>query len=173
MEATVFASSPSRNNGRLNWMSTEFRHIVRLIDKDLDGTKNVAYALTEIKGVGVRLADAIAKKADIPPEKRLGYLSDAEIKKIEDIMRKPSEYGLPSWLLNYRKDLETGKDTHLITSELDLRVKTDIEMMKNMRSWRGYRHAYGLRVRGQRTRTTGRSGKALGVKKKALEKPAE
>ena len=57
---------------------------------------------------------------------------------------------------------------HLITADLVLRTKTDIDDAKNIRSWRGYRHAYGLKVRGQRTKTTGRSGKSLGVKKKAL-----
>jgi len=44
----------------------------------------------------------------------------------------------------------------------------DIDKMKEIKSWRGYRHAYGLKVRGQRTKTTGRAGKALGVKKKTL-----
>jgi len=147
-------------------MSTEFRHIIRLIGKDLDGTRNVAYALTQVKGIGIRLADAIAKRAGIPLEKRLGFLSDTEIEKIEEIVRNPEDYGLPGWLLNRRKDLETGKDVHLITSDLDLRVKSDIETMKAIRSWRGYRHSHGLRVRGQKTRTTGRAGKTVGVSKK-------
>ena len=40
--------------------------------------------------------------------------------------------------------------------------------MKEIRNWRGIRHALGLKVRGQRTRTSGRSGKAVGVKKKAI-----
>jgi small subunit ribosomal protein S13 len=44
----------------------------------------------------------------------------------------------------------------------------DIDQAKEIKSWRGYRHAYGLKVRGQRTKTTGRAGKALGVKKKAI-----
>jgi len=48
----------------------------------------------------------------------------------------------------------------------------DIEQMKNIKSWKGYRHAYGLKVRGQRTKTTGRAGKALGVKKKDLQAKA-
>jgi small subunit ribosomal protein S13 len=75
--------------------------------------------------------------------------------------------------LNRRKDLETGKDGHLISADLVLRNKMDIEQMKGIKSWRGYRHAYGLRVRGQRTKTTGRAGKALGVKKKTLmQRPA-
>jgi small subunit ribosomal protein S13 len=75
---------------------------------------------------------------------------------------------LPAWLFNRRKDAESGKDSHLISADLVLRTKVDIEQMKNIRSWRGYRHAYGLKVRGQRTKTTGRAGKALGVKKKEL-----
>jgi len=57
---------------------------------------------------------------------------------------------------------------HLLSADLVLRTKMDIDDAKNIRSWRGYRHAYGLKVRGQRTKTTGRAGKALGVKKKAI-----
>jgi small subunit ribosomal protein S13 len=44
--------------------------------------------------------------------------------------------------------------------------------MKDIRTWKGIRHSLGLKVRGQRTRTTGRSGKAVGVKKKVLMEAA-
>jgi len=147
-------------------MSTEFKHIIRLINKDLDGSKSVVYALTQIKGINIRLANAIVKKAGIPLEERLGFLSDAQIRRIEEIVRNLEDYDLPVWLLNRRKDPQTGKDIHLTTSDLDLQVKADIERMKSMKSWRGYRHAYGLKVRGQRTRTTGRRGKTVGVRKR-------
>ncbi len=147
-------------------MSTEFRHIVRVIDKDLDGTKTVAEALSDVKGVGLRLADIIAKKAGISPEMRIGYLSEEKIEEIEKIIGNPAQYGIPSWLFNRRKDLETGKDKHLISSDIDLQVKADIEREKSIWSWRGYRHAYGLKVRGQRTRTTGRTGKTVGVSRR-------
>ncbi len=147
-------------------MSTEFRHIVRLVGNDLDGSANVVYALTQIKGINIRLANAVVKKANIPLEKRVGFLSDTEIRRIEDTMRNLADYGFPVWLLNRRKDPDTGKDIHLTTSDLDLQIKADIEAMKSARSWRGYRHAYGLKVRGQRTRTTSRKGKVVGVRKK-------
>ncbi len=153
-------------------MAEEFKHIVRLAGKDLDGTLKVAYALTKIKGINIRLANAIVNKAEIPSEKRLGFLLDTEIKKLEEIVKNVQDYDFPSWLLNYRKNPETGEDTHLITSDLDLQIKTNIEKMKEIRSWRGYRHAYGLKVRGQKTRTTGRKGKAVGVKKKKEVRPA-
>jgi small subunit ribosomal protein S13 len=153
-------------------MSEEFRHILRIIDADADGTLKVPFALTEIKGISLSLANAILKKARIDPEKRAGFLTDAEVEKIEEIIREPSKYGMPGWLLNRRKESETGKDAHLISADLVLRTKMDIDQMKEIKSWRGYRHAYGLKVRGQHTKTTGRSGKALGVKKKLLVRPS-
>jgi len=152
-------------------MSEEFRHILRVTDTDVDGTLKACYALTKIKGISLSLANAILRKAGINPDTRAGFLTETEIEKIEGIVNEPAKHGLPSWLLNRRKDLETGKDLHLITADLVLRTKTDIEQVKEMRSWRGYRHSYGLKVRGQRTKTTGRKGKALGVKKKELIRP--
>ena len=147
-------------------MSREFRHIVRVTDTDIDGTLKVGYALTKIKGVSISLANAILKKAEVNPEIRLGLLSEEQVRKIEEILKNPTKYGIPSWLLNRRKDLKTGKDLHLLSSDLVLRTKMDIDLMKKIKSWRGYRHAYGLKVRGQRTRTTGRTGKTVGVRKK-------
>ena len=147
-------------------MSREFRHIVRVTDTDIDGTLKVGYALTKIKGVSISLANAILKKAEVNPEIRLGLLSEEQVRKIEEILENPAKYGIPSWLLNRRKDLETGKDLHLLSSDLVLRTKMDIDLMKKIKSWRGYRHAHGLKVRGQRTRTTGRTGKTVGVRKK-------
>ncbi len=116
----------------------------------------------------ISLANAILKKAGVNPEKRAGFLTEPEIEKVEEMIKDPVKFGLPGWMLNRRKDLATGKDTHVISADLVLRTKLDIEEAKDMKSWRGYRHAYGLKVRGQRTKTTGRSGKALGVKKKQL-----
>jgi len=149
-------------------MSKEFRHIVRIAETDLDGTLKINHALSLIKGVGIGLADVIIKKAGVSPEARIGFLSEPEIEKLEDIIKKPGKYSLPGWLLNRSKDIQTGKDLHLVGSDLTLQIKNDIEEMKKIRSWRGYRHAYGLKVRGQRTKVTGRTGKAVGVKKKAL-----
>lgn len=147
-------------------MSKEFRHILRISGADVDGTLKIPYALTKIKGINLNFANAILKKAGINPDVRAGFLTEAEVKKIEEVMKEPTKFGLLNWLLNRRKDLETGKDLHLISADLALKNKTDIDRVKGIKSWRGYRHAYGLKVRGQRTRTTGRKGKAVGVKVK-------
>ena len=136
---------------------------------DMQGTLKTVYALTKIKGISLSLSNAILKKAGVNPDVRVGFLTETEINKIEDIIKEPTKYNLPNWLFNRRKDAETGKDTHLTSADLILRAKTDIDQEKAIRSWRGYRHAYGLKVRGQHTKTTGRAGKSLGVKKKTLQ----
>jgi small subunit ribosomal protein S13 len=61
--------------------------------------------------------------------------------------------------------MDNGGNNHFITSDLDFAVSNDIEREKSVMSWRGYRHMFGLKVRGQCTRTTGRRGGAVGVKK--------
>jgi small subunit ribosomal protein S13 len=149
-------------------MSKEFQHILRIADTDLDGTQKVGFALLNIKGVGIRFADAVLKKAGVNKNARLGFLSETDLEKIKAILKTPSKYDLPSWLLNRSRDVGTGNDLHQIGSDLVLQTKTDIDQMKSIKSWRGFRHAHGLRVRGQRTKTTGRKGKAVGVKKKRL-----
>jgi len=149
-------------------MSQEFRHILRIAGSDVAGTLKTVYALTEIKGISISLSNAILRKANVNPDLRVGFLAESDVERIEEIIDDPAKHNLPVWLFNRRKDTETGKDIHLTTSELVLKTKTDIEQAKEIRSWRGYRHAYSLKVRGQHTKTTGRAGKALGVKKKTL-----
>jgi small subunit ribosomal protein S13 len=150
-------------------MSQEYRHILRIMGTDMQGTLKTVYALTKIKGISLRLSNAILKKAGVNPDLRVGFITENEVNKIEEIIKEPTKYGLPHWLFNRRKDAETGKDTHLISADLMLKTKMDIDQAKDIRSWRGYRHAYGLKVRGQRTKTTGRAGKSLGVKKKTFQ----
>jgi small subunit ribosomal protein S13 len=151
-------------------MSREFQHIIRFAGTDINGTQPVTYALTSVKGVGIKLANAIIEKTGINPETRMGFLSSSEVEKIEDVLENPLKYSIPIWLLNRQKDKETGKNIHLLGSDLVLQTKNDIDDQKKIRSWRGFRHSYGLKVRGQRTRTTGRRGKAIGVKKKQRER---
>jgi small subunit ribosomal protein S13 len=153
-------------------MSQEYRHILRIMGTDTSGTLKTSYAVAQIKGVSSSLSNAVLKKAGVNPDQRVGFLTESDLSKIEDVIKDPVKYGIPAWMFNRRKDSESGKDMHVLSAELAFKIKTDIDGAKEIRSWRGYRHAYGLKVRGQRTKTTGRAGKALGVKKKTLlQKP--
>ena len=151
-------------------MSREFQHIIRFAGTDIRGTQPVTYALTNVKGIGIQLASIIVEKSGINPDARMGFLSNADVEKIEDIITNPSKHGIPAWLLNRRKDMDTGDNLHLMGTDLIVQTKNDIDGMKKMRSWKGFRHSYGLKVRGQRTKSTGREGKAMGVKKKQVQR---
>ncbi len=152
-------------------MSREFNYIVRLHGTNIDGTKMVPYALTEVKGVGIRLARSIVKQLGLDATERLGVLSDADVKKLETAIDDPASIGLPTWMLNRRKDPMTGDDLHVLASDLDLMNKDDIDLMRETRNWKGERHARGLKVRGQRTKTTGRTGRSVGVSKSKARQP--
>jgi len=139
---------------------------------NIDGTKRLVYGITRIRGVGPSYASAIVRASELKPELRMGDLSEAEVQKLEDVMKEPAKYGLPSRLFNRRKDVESGHDKHLIGADLALSVKTDIDFMTDIRTWKGVRHSLGLKVRGQSTRTTGRKGRAVGVAKKVIMEAA-
>ena len=49
-------------------MPKEFQHIIRIVNTDLYGTQKIVYALTNIKGIGIKLANVIVKKANIDPK---------------------------------------------------------------------------------------------------------
>lgn len=144
---------------------TEFRGILRIFNVDLVGSNPVKQELTKIKGVGPSIAIAILYKAKIPPNLRVGQLSDEQIERLEDIIKNIESY-FPSFLLNRRFDRVDGKDHHLIGSDLTFTQQQDIDFEKSIGSWRGYRHSYGLKVRGQRTKSTGRRSRPIGVRRK-------
>jgi len=140
---------------------------------DIPGERKILIGLTQIRGIGYNFANAILDSLKINPNTNVGYLSDSEVQSIEKILKDPSAVNFPSWFLNRRKDVETGKDTHLITSDIAFTVRKDVEREKAANSWRGFRHTFGLKVRGQRTRTTGRKGGAVGVAKSGKVLPVK
>ncbi|MGD9395976.1 MAG: 30S ribosomal protein S13 [Candidatus Thorarchaeota archaeon] len=149
-------------------MSEEYRHIVRVSGSDIDGQENLLQGLTRVRGVGLRLSRAIITKLGMDPSQRFGYLADAQIKKIEKIIKDPVASGFPDWYVNRPRDRMSGRMLHLTGSDLDFAHRSDIDRLRRIKSWRGIRHSLGLRVRGQHTRTTGRGGMAVGVSRKKI-----
>ena len=150
----------------MSLLSSSFRHIIRIIGTDIDGNKRLDMGLTDIPGVDIRLAQAILHIADMDQTSRVGFLGDRDVKKLEDIITDPSNNGVPKWLLNRQKDPHTGEDLHLLGARLKLMTKTDIDLLMKLKTYKGIRHSLGLKVRGQRTRTTGRKGRVVGVRLK-------
>jgi small subunit ribosomal protein S13 len=153
-------------------LTVEYQYLVRIVGNDIPGERKMVVGLTQIRGVGYMFANTILNLLKINPNQRIGYLSSEQVKSIESVIKNPSASNFPSWFLNRRKDVETGEDKHLITSDIAFTVRNDVEREKTSGSWRGIRHMFGLKVRGQRTRCTGRKGGAVGVAKGGKIMPA-
>jgi len=147
------------------------KQLVRIANSDLDGSKGVMYALRKIKGIGFMMANAICASVGVEKNKKIGELSAEEISKIEEIIRNPKD--IPSWMYNRRKDYDDGTDKHLLTTNLNFAKEFDIKRLQKIKSYKGLRHAWGLPVRGQKTRANFRRGTSVGVVKKAAKVPSK
>ncbi|RKF83006.1 40S ribosomal protein S18 [Golovinomyces cichoracearum] len=139
------------------------------------------YALTNIKGVGRRYSNLVCKKADVDLNKRAGELTSEELERIVTsrfpefildyilknlVIQNPTQYKIPSWFLNRQRDIVDGKNFQILANGVDSKLREDLERLKKIRAHRGLRHYWGLRVRGQHSKTTGRRGRTVGVSKK-------
>merc|ERR1712199_105957 len=130
---------------------SEFQHILRVLNTNIDGRHKVPFAITAIRGIGRRFANIICKKA--------------EIEKIATIINRPLQF-IPPWMVNRTKDIKDGKTTHVCANNLDSKLRDSLERLWKIKAHRGLRHGWGLRVRGQKTCTTGRKGRTVGVARK-------
>lgn len=149
--------------------------IVRIGGRDVKGNTSLRHALIKMKGVNFPFANAICTVMDLNPKNKIGKFSKDQIKEIEEVAKNPKKNNIPDWILNRRRDPETGENKHLIGADLELQEKFDIRKMKKMKSYKGIRHAHGLPVRGQKTKGTFRSkGSTVGViKKKQLPEKSD
>ncbi len=148
----------------------EFRHLVRVANTDLDGNKPIMYALRKIKGVGFMFSNMVCSIAGVNKNQKAGTLSNPEVAKLDEVITDPLNHGAPEWMVNRRRDLETGEAKHVLTSDLDFEKQGDYKRLQKIKSYRGLRLHAGLPVRGQRTksnfRRSKRKGGSLGVKRK-------
>lgn len=140
--------------------------IVRILSKDIEGGKQVLAGLAEIKGMSWSFANAVCNKLNIDKNSKIGDIKEEKINEIKEFVKNPD---IPSFLINRRNDLDSGENKHLMGSNLDLRKSFDIKRERKIKSYKGFRHALGLTVNGQRTRGNFRKNKSkgVGIKKKS------
>ncbi len=145
------------------------RPIVRLIDSDIKGYLPLRRAVWEITGIGFSYGNAVArvfeKVTGIDWNFPIGNLNDEQLKILEDIIKNPEKYNIPSWLYNRRRDPYDGKDYHIVGEEVKIKEKFDIKREIELGTYKGWRHKLGQPVRGQRTRSHFRKGMTVGVQR--------
>ena len=146
----------------------DLRYFVRIGQTDLDGTKSVERSLTEMNGIGRRAARIIADKADVDRRATFGALDDEDIEAVVSLVEGFADE-VPDWMANHRNDFFAGETTHEVGNDLELTRRQDINRMKMINSYKGVRHKRGQKVRGQRTRSTGRTEGTIGVNVEAIK----
>jgi len=143
--------------------------VVRILSEDIEGGMKIYAGLTKIKGISWSLSNAACRAMGIDKNRKIGSLSQEEIKKISEFLKKPK---IPTFLLNRNLDFETGEDMHKVGTDLELQTEFDIKRLKKIKSYRGVRHSAGLPTRGQRTKSNFRKNrrKGAGIKKKGKKK---
>ena len=117
--------------------------MARISNVTIPSDKQVQVSLTYIYGIGPKFAVDILTKAKIDPTKRVKDLTEDEERKIRDVI--DSDF--------------------VVEGDLHRQVTNNIKRLKDVNSYRGIRHKANLPVRGQRTRTNGRTkrGKRIAV----------
>ncbi len=141
----------------------KIKRIVRLFSTDIDGNFKVEKALRKIKGIGFSMSRAVCMSAGVDGTAKIGLLDDASLKNLEKTIKSAQ---FPEWMLHRRKDVEKGTSNHIIGVEIDLKKMEDINTMKRIKSYKGVRHELGQPVRGQRTKSSFRTQKTVGVSRK-------
>jgi len=93
----------------------ELKYFVRVANTDLDGRKAILEALRKIRGVDVMFSNAVCAMAGVDKALKAGYLNDAQVKKLDEVVTNPGKFGFPAWMFNRRKDKDDGTNKHLIT----------------------------------------------------------
>jgi small subunit ribosomal protein S13 len=149
----------------------DIQYFVRIGQADLDGTKSVERSLTGLNGIGRRAARIIADKAGVDRRATFGGLEQEQIDEVVEIVEGFADE-VPDYLANHRNDFFDGETTHQIGNDLELTRRQDINRMKMIDSYKGIRHKRGRKVRGQRTKSTGRTEGTIGVNVEAIKEEA-
>ncbi len=122
--------------------------MARIAGVNIPTGKRVVIALQYIHGIGSTMAQEITEKVNIPAERRVNELSDAEVLMLR----------------------ETIDRDYIVEGDLRRETAMNIKRLMDLGCYRGLRHRRSLPVRGQRTHTNARTrkgpAKAIAGKKK-------
>jgi len=111
--------------------------VARIAGVNLPTNKRVVIALQYIHGIGPTIAQDIVGKVNLPTERRVSQLTDAEVLQIREIIDRD----------------------YMVEGDLRREVQLNIKRLMDLGCYRGLRHRKGLPVRGQRTHTNARTRK--------------
>lgn len=111
--------------------------MARIAGVNIPTSKRVEVALTYIHGIGRTKAREICAKAQIPAERRVNEMTDAEVVQVRELI----------------------DNNYMVEGDLRREVAMNIKRLMDLGCNRGVRHRKGLPVRGQNTHNNARTRK--------------
>lgn len=127
--------------------------MARISGVTIPNEKQILFSLCYVYGIGRKTSEDILTKANVELTVRTKDLTDGEISRIQEVIN----------------------ERHIVEGELHRIVSANIKRLKDVKTYRGMRHAASLPSRGQRTRTNARTrrGKKLTVGGTAKKAPSK
>ena len=145
-------------------------NLLRIMGTDLDADYTLLFGLAKIKGISFMFANATCKALGFNRDTKIGDLSEKEVEKLEDFLANPKKEGIPEWLLNSRKDVQTGENLHYVGKDIEYNALQLRRRLAKTKSYRAIRTKHKLTMRGQRTKSNFRRLKTIrSMKSKAAE----
>ena len=120
---------------------------MRIVGVTIPDEKRVDIALSYIYGIGRKNVVDVLKKAEVASEKRAKTLTEDEVKRLTKVL-----------------------EAYKIEGDLKAEIAGNVRRLRDIGSYRGMRHAHGLPVRGQRTRSNARTKRGKRVTIGAIKK---
>lgn len=139
--------------------------LIRIMGTDIKAGSTLLYGFAKIKGVSIMFSNAICNVLKFDKNRKISSLTEKETEKLEEFLSNTKKEGIPEWLLNQRKDLETGENLHFVSKDIDYNLLQLRRRLGKLKTYKGLRLRAGLPVRGQRTKSNFRKNKTLAAMK--------
>jgi len=140
-------------------------NLIRIVGTDINSELSLLYGLSKIKGISIMFANAICTILKYDKNAKISSLSEKDIEKLEEFLSNPIKTGVPTWLLNQRKEHVSGEDFHLVSKDIDFNMLQLKRRVGKLKTYKALRYRANLPVRGQRTKSNFRRNKTIAAMK--------
>lgn len=139
--------------------------LIRIVGTDINSELTLLYGLAKIKGINIMFSNAICNILKLDHNAKISSMTEKEVEKLEEFLSNPEKKGVPKWLLNQRKEYETGEDLHFVSKDIDFGMLKLRRRVGKLKTYKALRYRANLPVRGQRTKSNFRRSKTIAAMK--------
>jgi len=135
--------------------------LIRIMGTDINSNSSILFGLAKIKGINIMFCNALCNVLKLDKNAKISSLTEKDLEKLENYLEDSNMAEIPSWLLNKRQDVVSGKNIHLVSKDIDFDMIQLKRQLGKLKTYKGLRHRARLPLRGQRTKSNFRRNKTI------------